>query len=203
MAPPGTDLGLYGIPAAQIAAFALTIVVAYFSARWASAESRKQFQKKNDDEERTAAAALIPLLMRFAAECDRRLGNISTFIASDGHAGSRESIAGIPFPEEIHSAAAKLGARITERAIKLEITQHRAESYMMDASDFADADDYLDHEVISFMSLLSLRARYLVDMAAERIGLNMRHSDEEMDRLRKQSMKFAHEIDSADETKWN
>jgi len=201
MASPGPELSLYGIPAPQIAAFVLTIVASYFSARWGSAESRKQFAKKAEDDERAAAAELIPLLMRFAAECDQRTRNISTFISSDGHAGADESMGGIPFPPAIHAAAARLGPRITERAIKLELTQQRAESYIFDASDFVDTDD-LNSKILSFFPLLSLRARYLVDMAAERTGLAMRHSEDEMERLLKEAMKFAHEIDSADESKW-
>jgi hypothetical protein len=61
----------------------------------------------------------------------------------------------------------------------------------------------LNERIISFLSLLSLRARWLVDLAAEKAGLQMRHSTEEIDRLRKQAFKFAHEIDAADEKRWD
>jgi hypothetical protein len=196
-----TETGFYGISLPQILAFVLAIGASYLSARWGSAESRKQFRKKAEDDERAAAAELIPLLMRFAAECDQRARNISTYISTDGHAGSDEPISGLPFPPAIHAAAARLGPRTTERAIKLELTQQRAESYVYDASDFVDGDD-LNPKILSFFPLLSLRARHLVDMAAERTGLGMRHPADEMERLRKEASKFAHEIDSAHESKW-
>jgi hypothetical protein len=50
------DPNFYGITVPQVFAFLLTIAAAYSSARWASAESRKQFGRKTEDDERAAAA---------------------------------------------------------------------------------------------------------------------------------------------------
>ena len=111
-------------------------------------------------------------------------------------------MAGVEFPSEIHAAAARLGPQVTERAIKLSLTQSRAEAWIRDASEGMDRDD-LDPPILSFLALLALRARFLVDMAAAKAGLTMRHSADENERLRKQAFKFAHEIDSADENKWH
>jgi hypothetical protein len=198
MASPA-ELSFYGIPAPQILAFVLAIAASYLSARWGSAESRKQFHAKKENEERAAASELIPLLMKLANECDQKKGNLSTFMSSDGHEGDDESMGGIVFDPAIHTSAARLGSRVTERAIKLEITKNRAETYVSNAAGYVDE---LDEVVLSFLALLSLRARYLADMAAEKVGLAMRHPEGDMERLRKESFKHAHEIDSGDETKW-
>jgi hypothetical protein len=201
-ATPGPETSLVGIPIPQIVAFAVTIIAAYFSARWGSAESRKQFEKKTTDDERAAAAELIPLLLKFAADCEQKFLSLSTYISTEGHDGKDESMSGIVFDPKIHTAAARLGPRVTERAIKLALTQARAEAYVGDVSGHIEEDE-LNEKIISFLSLLCLRARFLVDLAAEKAGLRMRHSEEEMERLRKQAFKSAHEIDSADETRWD
>jgi hypothetical protein len=197
------DLGpaLWGIPVPQIVGFAVTIGASYLSARWGSAETRKQFTKKIGDDERAAAAELIPLLMRFAAECDDRKNNLSLHMSSDGHAGVDEPMHGIAFPPEIHSSAARLGERITERAIKLELTKQRAESYVMGASEFLDTED-VNEKMLSFFALLSLRARFLADLAAEKVDLKMRHAEGDLERLRREALKFQHEIDSGNEAQW-
>jgi hypothetical protein len=181
--------------------FAVTIGASYLSARWGSAETRKQFSKKIEDDERAAAAELIPLLMRFAAECDDRKSNLGLYMSSDGQAGVDEPMYGIPFPPEIHSSAARLGERITERAIKLELTKQRAESWVMGASEFLDTEE-ISEKILSFFALISLRARFLTDLAAEKVHLKMRHSEDDLDRLRKEALKFQHEIDSGNEAQW-
>jgi hypothetical protein len=63
---------LSGISVPQLAGFALTIIASYLSARWGTAESRNQFLKKAENDERAAVAELIPLLMKFALDCERR-----------------------------------------------------------------------------------------------------------------------------------
>ncbi|WP_136615048.1 hypothetical protein [Bradyrhizobium sacchari] len=181
--------------------FAVTIGASFLSARWGSAETRKQFTKKIADDERAAAAELIPLLMRFAAECEDRKSKLSLHMSSDGQAGNDESMGGIPFPPGIHSSAARLGERITERAIKLELTKQRAESWVMGALDFLDTEE-VNEKMLGFFALLSLRARYLADMAGERVGLKMRHAEEDLERLRKEAFKSQREIDSGDDTRW-
>jgi hypothetical protein len=199
--PTPDNVSATSIPLAQILAFALTVIVSYLSARWATAESRKQFRTKTESDERAAAAELIPLLLKFALECDKKKGNLSTYVSSDGRDGQDESISGVVFDPAIHASAARLGPRVTERAIKLEMTKTRAEAYVSDIAGHVEGNE-LDQIILSFLALLSLRARYLVDMAAERAGLAMRHPLSDMERLLKESFKHAHEIDSADETKW-
>jgi hypothetical protein len=195
------DPTLWGIPIPQIFGFAVTIGASYLSARWGSAETRKQFTKKREDDERAAAAELIPLLMRFASECDDRKNNLSLYMQSEGTAGEDEPMDGLPLPPAIHSSAARLGERVTERAIKLELTKQRAESWVMGASDFLDTAE-VNEKILSFFALLSLRARYLADLAAEKVGLQMRHADEEFERLRKEAFKFQHEIDADNDNQW-
>jgi hypothetical protein len=205
-ATPGPEMSLVGIPIPQIAAFAVTIIAAYFSARWGSAETRKQFEKKTEDDKRSAAAELIPLLLKFAADCEQKFLSLSTYVSTEGHEGKNESMSGIAFDPKIQAAAARLGPRVTERAIKLELTKARAEAYVSEVGRDLGSnieEDELNQRIISFLSLLCLRARFLVDLAAETAGLRMRHSEGEMERLRKQAFKFAHDIDSADDTRWD
>jgi len=201
-ATSGPEMNLMGIPIPQIAAFAVTIIAAYFSARWGSAESPKQFEKKTDDDKRSAAAELIPLLLKFAADCEQKFLNLSASISTEGQKGKNEFMSDIAFDPKIQTAAGRLGPRVTERAIKLELTKARAEAYVKEASGDLEEDE-LKQRIISFLSLLCLRARFLADLAAETSGLRMRHPEEEMERLRKQAFKFAHDIDSADETRWD
>jgi hypothetical protein len=78
-----------GISLPQLVGFAVTIAVSYLSARWGSAENRKQFRKRVDDDERVAAATLIPLLMRFAAECDDRATKLGLYVSSNGRSGKQ------------------------------------------------------------------------------------------------------------------
>jgi hypothetical protein len=122
------DATLIGIPVAQLVAFALAIIASYLSARWATAESRKHFHSKTESDERAAASELIPLLLKFALDCDRKKTNLSMFMSSDGYEGIDEQMTGIVFDPAIHASAARLGPRVTERAIKLEMTKTRAES---------------------------------------------------------------------------
>ncbi|OAF13917.1 hypothetical protein AXW67_18215 [Bradyrhizobium neotropicale] len=201
MTEPVTAATVWSIPLPQIVGFAVTILASFLSARWGTAETRKQFQKKTEDDERAAAAELVPLLLKFALDCDKKKIDLSLYISSDGHAGADETVHGIDFPSAIHSAAARLGPRITERAIKLEVTKTRAERYVADASDFVENYE-LDQKILSFLALLSLRARHLCDMAAEKVGLAMRHPEDDMDRLLKESMHHMHEIDSGSEANW-
>jgi hypothetical protein len=197
----GTDLNFYGITIPQILAFLLTIAASYLSARWGSAESRKQFDRKTEDDERAAAAELIPMLMKFALDCDKKKNNLSLFMSTDGQDGVDESIRGVAFNPSIHASAARLGSKITERAIKLEMTQTRAEEYVDDVSGVVDRND-LDQQILSFLALLSLRARFLADLAAQAVGIAMRHPQKDMDRLLKEAMKHSDEIDSGDENSW-
>lgn len=199
MAEPASEI--FGIAIPQIAGFALTIVASYLSARWATAESRKQFLKKTETDERTAAAELIPLLMKFALDCEKKKSNLSIFNSSEGQEGVDEPMYGVDFPSAIHASAARLGPRITERAIKLEMTKTRAEEYVSGASGIVESDE-VDQAILSFLALLSLRARYLADLAAEKVGLAMRHPQEDMDRLLKEAMKQSYQIDSGDEKSW-
>src|SRR5689334_6526515 len=101
---------LYGITVPQIFAFLLTIAAAFCSARWASAESRKQFNRKTEDDERAAAADLIPLLIKLALDCDKQKGNLSIFMSTGGQAGVNEDMSDIEFDPKIHAAAARLGS---------------------------------------------------------------------------------------------
>lgn len=196
------DLGpTLGIPLPQIIGFGVTILASFCSARWGSAESRKQFRRKIQDDERAAAAELIPLLMKFASECDNRKDALSLHISSDGYAGSDETMHGIAFPPAMHSAAARLGEQITGRAIKLELTKQRAENCVEGATGFLDIYD-VNQRILSFLALLSLRARWLIDLAAERVGIQMRHADDHLERLRKEAFKFQDEIDSGNEAQW-
>lgn len=197
----GTDLNFYGITVPQILAFLLTIAAAYLSARWGSAESRKQFNRKTEDDERTAAARLIPLLLKFALECDKKKSKLSLFMTTDGQSGEDEVLSEFDFDSSIHAAAAGLGPKVTARAIKLEMTKFRAEEYVDDVAGEIDTDE-LNQEILSFLALLSLRARYLADMAAEKVGIAMRHPQEDMDRLLKEAMMHSYEIDSGDENSW-
>jgi hypothetical protein len=70
---------------------------------------------------------------------------------------------------EIHSCAARLGQDITEWAIRLEITKLNAESFVLAARDYLGEED-LPSKIPSFLALLSLRARDLVDAAAKKSG---------------------------------
>lgn len=198
----GADLNFYGITIPQILAFALTIAASYLTARWASAESRKQFRKKIEGDERAAAAELIPLLMKFAADCERKSSNLALFISSSGHDGVDEPMSGVSFDRAVHAAAARLGPQITERAIKLQLTQSRAETWVSESSGYIEKDE-VDNAILSFLALLSLRARFLVDLAAEKAGLTMRHSEDELERLRIEALKLGHEIDSSNEKMWH
>jgi hypothetical protein len=197
----GTDLNFYGITVPQILAFLLTIGAAYLSARWGSAESRNQFNRKTEDDERAAAAELIPLLMKYALDCDKKKNKLSLFISTDGNEGTDEIMHGITFNPAIHASAARLGSKVTQRAIKLEMTQTRAEGYVSDVAGYVDEAE-LNEEILSFLALLSLRARYLADLAAEKTGMAMRHPQEDMDRLIKEAMKHSSQIDSGDENSW-
>lgn len=146
----------------------------------------------------------MPLLLKVALDCDKKSNQRSLFLSSGGHAGAAESMHGVEFPSAIHLCAARLGPRVTERAIKLEITKTRAEQYVtdfVDNSDFADEPE-LDEDILSFLALISLRARYLTDLVAEKVGLAMRHPQEDMDRLLKEAMKQSYKIDSGSETSW-
>ncbi|WP_024577957.1 MULTISPECIES: hypothetical protein [unclassified Afipia] len=192
----------YGIPASQVVGFFLTIVVAYFSARWGGAESRKQFKFKSDTDRKLAAAELIPLLMKFANECDEKKGNLSTFISSQGHDGKDEPMRGLTLDPKIRAAAAQLGSEVSQRAIKLEVTKDRAEAYVTDAGGYIDRED-LDQSILSYLALLSLKARYLVDLAAAKAGMSATHPQDEMDQLLKEAQKRSFEIDSGDENKWH
>jgi hypothetical protein len=166
-----------------------------------SAESRKQFNKKTEDDERAAAAELIPLLMKYALDCDKKKNKLSLFISTDGNEGTDETMDGITFNPAIHASAARLGSKVTQRAIKLEMTQTRAEGYVSDVAGYIDEAE-LNGEILSFLALLSLRARYLADLAAEKTGMVMRHAQEDMDRLLKEAMKHSSQIDSGDENSW-
>lgn len=197
-APPAE---IWSIPVPQLIGFGITILASYLSARWGTAETRKQFNKKVEDDERAAAAELLPLLLKLALDCDRKKSNLSIFISTDGHEGVDEPFHGIEFPPAIHSSAARLGPRITERAIKLEIAKTNAEEWVAQASGLIDEQE-LNERILSFFALISLRARYLADMAAEKVGLAMRHPQDDMDRLLKEATKHQHEIDSGSESNW-
>jgi len=199
------SVNFYGITVPQILAFLLTVVASYFSARWGSAESRKQFNRKAADDERAAAAELIPMLMKFALDCDKKKGDLSLYMTTGGHLGADEDTSTVEFNPKIHAAAARLGSAVTARAIKLEMTKFRAEEFVSDMlTDVDDGDEMeqLNNQILSFFALLSLRARYLADMAAEKVGIKMRHPQDDMDRLLKEAMVHSHEIDSGDENGW-
>ncbi|MEY9599780.1 hypothetical protein ABIF74_004472 [Bradyrhizobium japonicum] len=92
------DPNFYGITVPQVFAFLLTIAAAYSSARWASAESRKQFSRKMEDDERAAAAELITQLTRFALDCDKKKIDLSRYMSSEGHEGEDGSVDSVAFP---------------------------------------------------------------------------------------------------------
>lgn len=195
----------YGITAPQILAFVLAVVASFFSARWGSAESRKQFSRKSEDDERAAAAELIPLLMKFALDCDKTKSNLSLYMNTGGQLGADEDPSSTTFDPKIHAAAARLGPDVTARAIKLEMTKFRAQEYIDDMLTDVDGDDEaaeLNHQTLSFLALLSLRARYLADMAARKVGIPMKHPQSDMDRLLKEAVVHSSEIDSGDESSW-
>jgi hypothetical protein len=101
----------------QLLAFLLAVVASYLSARWATAETRKQFSRKVEDDERAAAAGLIPLLIKLALEYEKKKNNLSVWIATEGRDGEDRGIAGVSFDPKIQSAAARLGSAVTARAI--------------------------------------------------------------------------------------
>ncbi|MBR1033044.1 hypothetical protein [Bradyrhizobium liaoningense] len=105
------------------------------------------------------------------------------------------------FPPGLHSSAAVLGPKITERAIKLEVLKARAEDYIRRAADYIDGGE-LDDAIISFLALLSLRARYLSDLTAEKAGIAARFPKEEMERLLKEALRHQHLVDSGSESDW-
>ncbi|MGY3575506.1 hypothetical protein [Bradyrhizobium sp. USDA 4504] len=199
------DPNFYGITLPLVLSAVLTLMTsigaAFFSARWGTAQARRQFTKQIEDDERAAAAELIPLLLKLSLDCDRKKNNLSLYLSSDGEEGNDEPMSGVNFPAAIHAAAARLGPSITERAIKLETCKTRAEGYVHEGSGHIDRFE-LDQSILSFLALLSLRARYLVDQASERVGLRARHPKDDMDRLLKEAMKHMHEIDSGNEESW-
>jgi hypothetical protein len=106
-----------GITGAQLVAFVITIIVAFFSARWGGAESRRQFSIKQVSEKRTAALNLIPLLLQFAATCERKRSNLDLFISSGGQAGEDEQTQGLEIDPLIRIYAGQLSTEVAERAI--------------------------------------------------------------------------------------
>ncbi|MGY4257380.1 hypothetical protein ACVI1L_004448 [Bradyrhizobium sp. USDA 4516] len=196
------DVGFYGITAPQILAFLLTIAASFLSARWGSTEYRKQFARKTQDDERAAAAALIPILSNFATNCDTMKSNLSLSISSQRQEGRDENLADLTFDPAVHTHASRLGPAITQRAIKLEMTLARAKTYLSKAYDHLDSGD-VDQQMLSFLALLSLRARHLIDMAANQTGMTMRYPRSDMERLLKLATKHSHEIDSGDEGSWS
>lgn len=190
-----------GLSAAQILGFGLTIVASYFSARWGGAESRRQFKAKVESDRRAAALALIPPLLQFADECDHRKGLLSQYISSDAQEGEDTSLAGIDLDAEVRKNAAALGPIVATRAIKLDLTKRRCVADLQDSAPYDDRAD-LDERLLSYFALLSLRARYLVDLAAVEAGLSISHPQSEMDQLLKEAIKFGYEVDEGDEKSW-
>ncbi len=82
------------------------------------------------------------------------------------------------------------------------MTKDRAEAYVTDAGGYIDRED-LDQSILSYLALLSLKARYLVDLAAAKAGMSATHPQDEMDQLLKEAQKRSFEIDSGDENKWH
>ena len=111
--------------------------------------------------------------MKFAADCEQKFLSLSMYISTDGHEGNDESMSGVAFDPKIHFAAARLGPRITERAIKLALTKTRAEAYVATWSGEIEEHE-LNDKIISYLSLLCLRARFLADLASEKAGLRAR-----------------------------
>ena len=198
-----TMFAAYGITPVGVLGAAGTIAAAYFSARWGARETRRQFDIKTETERQAAAMELIPLLMTFANECDQKKYNLSAFINSMGHEGIDEPLSGIKLGPTIRSAAALLGPEIGRRTVKLEITKTRAESYVSNVyiEDIEDKQE-LDEQILSFFALLSLRARWIVDMAAKAAGLAISHDPEELERLLAEATKHSFEIESGDELRW-
>jgi hypothetical protein len=194
-------LSEYGLTLSQFINSAITIIVAFFSARWGGAETRKQFQIKTENDKKVAAAKLIPLLIRFASECDEKRENLSLYISSQGHDGKNEPMRGTKLDPRIQEISARLGPQVAGKAIKLEVLKDRAERYIYEAAGFVDEDD-LDQSIISFLALLSLRARTLVDMAASEAKLAMSHPASDLDRLTTHALRHASAIDSGNETMW-
>jgi hypothetical protein len=193
-----TDNGLTPV---VLVGFVMTIVSSFLSARWGGAESRRQYRDTAETDRRSAAAEMIPLLIEFADECDRKKGSLSTYMSSGGREGKDETMGGTTLNPAIRNCAARLGSAVAERAIKLEVTKARAESFIAEASGYIDEME-INEQTLSFLALLALKARWLVDMAAKEAGLSRSHPQELMDRLLKESMKHSHEIESGDETKW-
>jgi hypothetical protein len=163
--------GLFGIPLPQVAAFLLTIIAAYFSARFGSAENRRQFEEKAKGENRAAASELVSLLMKFALECGRQWSALQEQ-STDQLARQIDTVT---FPSGIHAVAAKLGALTTEQAIKLELLTDRVVrtsiSYANGDPECGRDPEVQIDELRGSFALLDLRARLLVDVAAEQRGL--------------------------------
>jgi hypothetical protein len=66
-----------GLTPVVLVGFVMTIVSSFLSARWGGAESRRQYRDTAQTDRRSAAAEMIPLLIEFADECDRRKGSLS------------------------------------------------------------------------------------------------------------------------------
>lgn len=190
-----------GITGAQLVAFVITIIVAFFSARWGGAESRRQFSIKQVSEKRTAALNLIPLLLQFAATCERKRSNLDLFISSGGQAGEDEQTQGLEIDPLIRIYAGQLSTEVAERAIKLEVIKDRAATYFRNAAG-VEEEDALNDQLLSFFALLALKARYLADLAAKDAELRLRHPEEDMAYLLKAAEKHGYLIDSGDNLRW-
>lgn len=190
-----------GITGGQLIAFLLTIVAAFFSARWGGAESRRQFAVKQTFDRRSAALSLIPLLLKFAAACETKRSNLSLFISSEGHDGQDEGMQGLDIDPAIRASASQLSAQVAERTIKLEVIKDRAVAYFAGAAGFEDEDD-LNDQLLSFFALLALKARYLIDLAAKDAALRPTHPEADMAELLKAATKHGYLIDSGDELRW-
>src|SRR5664279_3855869 len=105
---------------------------------------------------------MIPLLIEFADECDRRKGSLSTYMSSEGQDGEDETMSGMTLSPAIRNCASRLEGAVAERAIKFEVMKARAEAHVAGSSGYIDEED-LNQQMLSFFALLSLKARWLVD----------------------------------------
>jgi hypothetical protein len=129
-----------GLTPVVLVGFVMTIVSSFLSARWGGAESRRQYRDTAQTDRRSAAAEMIPLLIEFADECDRRKGSLSTYMSSEGQDGEDETMSGMTLSPAIRNCASRLGGAVAERAIKFEVMKARAEAHVAGSSGYIAND---------------------------------------------------------------
>lgn len=189
-----------GLTLPQMAAFALTVIAAYFSARFGASESRRQYAEKAETERRQVATELTHSLMVFALACEHCCDDV----LPDSKIPAKqqlEAVRKIQLPDDCPRKAAALGGEIAAQVVRIQVIKTRIDRYL--SRDFKIGSSCMNEEedgetLSSWVSLLEYRARQTADLSAKVAGMALAHSKLELEALLHGAKPHMAGIDSPD-----